>query len=195
MGDCFDLFTQTADVDVHGPWSHEAVAAPDLIKKPIAVEYMTRVGSQIIQELELQRTQLHRPVTHGHLLSSHVEPQAPGLHHLPLFCSALLPAQNRSDARHKLPRAEGFDHIVVPANLQTEDSVHFLTLGREENYRQSFQAIVDAEALANLKTVFVRQKDIEQKYVRGISPQIIKPLASSPETFDLEPFLAKVVTD
>jgi hypothetical protein len=195
MGDCFNLFTQAADVDVHSPWSDEAVAAPDLVKKPVAVKYMTRVRSQIEQELEFQRTQLHRPATNGHLLSSRIEAKASDLHHLPLFCHALLPAQNRSDAGHQLSRAEGFDHIVVPANLKAENSIHFLTLGREEDYRQSPQALVGAEALANAKPVFVRQKDVQKEYVGRVTTKIIEPLASSPETFDLEPFLAKVVAD
>jgi hypothetical protein len=195
MGDCFNLFTQAADVDVHSPWSDEAVAAPDLVKKPIAVENMTRMRSQIVQELEFQRTQLHRLATNGHLLSSRIEPNAPGLHHLSLFCHTLLPAQNRSDACHQLPRAEGFDHIVVPTYLEAENSIHFLTLGGEEDYRQSPQVIVGAEALANVKPVFVRQKNVQKHYVGRVTTKIIEPLTSSPETFDLKPFLAKVVTD
>jgi hypothetical protein len=195
MGNCFNLFTQAADVNVHSPWSDEAVAAPDLVKKPIAVEYMTRVRSQIVQELEFQRTQRHRLATNGHLLSSRIEPKAPGLHHLPLFCNALLPAQYRSDAGHQLPRAEGFDHVIVPANLKAENSIHFLTLSGEEDYRQSLQAIVGAEALANTKPVFVRQKNVQEEYVGRITTKIIEPLTSSPETFDLEPFLAKVVAN
>jgi hypothetical protein len=195
MGDGFNLFTQAADVDVHSPWSDEAITPPNLVKKPIAVEDMPRVRSQIVQELEFQRTQLHRLATDGHLLSSRIEVKAPGLHHLPLFCHALLPAQNRSNAGHQLPRAEGFDHIVVPANLKAENSIHFLTLGREEDYRQSPQAIIGAEALANAKPVFVRQKNVQKEYVGRVTTKIIEPLTSSPETFDLEPFLAKVVTD
>jgi hypothetical protein len=195
MGDCFNLFTQAADMDVHSPWSNEAVTPPDLVKKPIAVKYMTRVRSQIVQELEFQRTQLHRLATNDHLLSSRIEPEAPGVHHLPLFCHALLPAQDRSDAGHQLPRTEGFDHIVVPTYLKAENSIHFLTLGREEDYRQSLQAIVGAETLANAKPVFVRQKNVQKEYVGRVTTKIIEPLTSSPETFDLEPFLAKVVTD
>ena len=59
IGNGFDLLTQAADVDVHGAGSHEAVAAPDLVEQPIAVEDMPGVRSQIVQELEFQRTQLH----------------------------------------------------------------------------------------------------------------------------------------
>jgi hypothetical protein len=195
MGDCFNLFTQAADVDVHSPWSDEAVAAPNLIKKPVAVEDMTRVRSQIEQELEFQRTQLHRLATNRHLLSSRIEPNASGLHQLSFFCNALLPAQNRSDPGHQLPRAEGFDHVIVPANLKAENSIHFLTLGGEEDYRQSPQAIVGAEALANAKPVFVREQNVQKEYVGRVTTKIVEPLKSSPETFDLEPFLAKVVTD
>jgi len=182
-------------VDVYSPWSDEAVAAPDLVKKPIAVEYMARVRSQIVQKLEFQRTQLHRLATNGHLLGSRIEPKAPRLHYLPLFCQALLPAQNRSHAGYKLPRAEGLDHVVISPNLEPENSIHLLTLGREEDYRQRSQVLVGAEALANTKPVFVRQKNVQKEYVGRVTTKIIEPLTSSPETFDLEPFLAKVVAD
>jgi hypothetical protein len=195
MGDGFNLLPQAADVNVNRPWGHEAVAAPDLVQQPIAVEDMTRVRSQIVEELEFQRTQLHQPAAHGHLLSSRIEPKVSHVHHLPLFRDPLLPAQNRSDPRYKLPRTEGLDHIVVPSYLQAQNSIHFLTLGREENYRQSPQTIVGAKALANVKTVVVRQQNIQKDYVDRVATKIIQPLTSSPETLDLEPFLAKVVAN
>jgi hypothetical protein len=55
--------------------------------------------------------------------------------------------------------------------------------------------IVGAEAFANAKTVFVRQKNIQKEYVGRVTTEIIEPLSSSPETFDLKPFLAKVVAN
>ena len=147
------------------------------------------------QELEFQGAQLHRPATNHYFLSSRVEPDASDLHHLSPLRHPLLPAHHRLDSRHKFPRAEGFDYVVISANLQPQNPVHFLALGGEENHRQSAQAIIGAKTPADIKTIIVRQKNIQKDDVSGVSTKKIKPFVSSPETLDLEPFFAKVIAN
>jgi hypothetical protein len=182
-------------MDIHRARGHEAVSSPDFIQQPVAIENVARVRGEMEQELELEGAQLHCPAANRDLLSSRIEPDASNLDDLPALRHPLLPAHYRLDSRYKFPRAEGLDHVVVAANFQSQDSIYFLALGGEEDYRQRPQAIVGAKTPANIEAVIVRQENIQKDDVSGVSAKKVQPLDSSPETLDLKPFFAKVIAN
>jgi hypothetical protein len=55
--------------------------------------------------------------------------------------------------------------------------------------------VVGAKSPADIKSIIVRQKNIQKDDVSGVSTKKIQPLVSSSETLDLEPFLAKVIAN
>jgi hypothetical protein len=124
-----------------------------------------------------------------------VNPEASGFHDLPLFRGAFLPAQDSSHSRHQLPRAERLNDIVIPADFQTQNAVHFLAFRREEYDRQGFQTVIGTKTLANGQAVFIRKKNIQQDYIRRVPPQIIEAIEPSPEALNLKSLFAEVVAD
>ena len=68
-------------------------------------------------------------------------------------------AQHRADARHHLARREGFDDIIIRADVQAEDAVGVLVSG--SNHQDGRGAHLP-DAAAYLQPVDARQHDIQQ---------------------------------
>ena len=72
-----------------------------------------------------------------------------------------------ADAREQLGDAEGLDHVVVAAELETAHAVFFLAFGGDQEHGHPRVAL--AQKPQDLEAVFLRQHDVEQDEVGALA--------------------------
>ena len=146
-----------------------------------------------MQQLELERAQFYGSPLDRDLLGERVQAHPARVDHFALLRRALLAAQDGFHPRDELPRAEGFHHVVVSAELETQDAVELLAFGRQKDDRYALQALVPAHALANLQTVQVGKQDVQQDQVCGLIAKMFEPFLAAAEALNVKAFLAQGV--
>jgi len=74
-----------------------------------------------------------------------------------------VPTKERTDPGQQLGQAEGLGDVVVGAGVEPDHQVHLVGPGRQDQDRNG--AAVRADAPADLKTVNVRQAEVEHDHV------------------------------
>ena len=74
--------------------------------------------------------------------------------------------ENGLDPCGHFTRTEGFDHVIIGADFQPHHAVDFLAAGRKEDHRHLGKA---PQSLASLEAADIRQADIENQQISGIT--------------------------
>ena len=74
-------------------------------------------------------------------------------------------AQVRFHPRHQFARAEGLGHVIVAADFEAQDAVHFIGAGRQEQHGRARQNGGLADLAAQLEAVGIGQHDVQQDQV------------------------------
>jgi hypothetical protein len=77
VGLFFDLFTQTAHVDVDGPRGYEALLAPDFVEKLVAAVGVAGVGEEEIEQAELGGSEVELAVIHEEPVRGPIDAEGP----------------------------------------------------------------------------------------------------------------------
>jgi hypothetical protein len=77
----------------------------------------------------------------------------------------LPPAQHRAHARRELPQAEGLCHIVVGAEIEPRDAVHFVGPRRHHDDRQVARVRPRSQDAAHLEAAQDREIQVEDDQV------------------------------
>jgi hypothetical protein len=104
-----------------------------------------------------------------------------------------LAAQHGMDARHQLARVEGLGQIVVGADFQPDDAIHFVALGGQhddgDRVGRTAQAAADGEA------VFARQHQVEHDQVVQLALQRAIHALGIRHGLDREPLVGEVALE
>ena len=84
-----------------------------------------------------------------------------------LRSSCILP-ENRFDPQHQFARAEGFHHVVVGAEFESDDAVDFFAARRQHDDGNPAGVFTLAQGPADFHAVDVRQHEIENDQIRRL---------------------------
>ena len=155
-----ELAPDLAHVDVDGARVPGERVAPHALEELVAREDDPAVVEQLPEEVELLRREPDLLVADVHLALARVDREVAVLELLGLGAPALgrRPAEDALHARDELTRVERLRHVVVGADLESDDLVDVLVTRREHEDR-------DVRGLANppaeLDAVAVRQVEVE----------------------------------
>ena len=77
-----------------------------------------------------------------------------------------MPGQHGANARQQLARLKGLGQVVIRAQLQADDAVHCVALGREHEHRHAGGcAGQGADAAAHLQAVHAGEHEIENDQI------------------------------
>jgi len=141
-------------------------AALDHVEQAVAIEHLARVLEKGEQQAELGRGDRdHRAIGRGQPPLQGIEPPALELEQFVFGRRRRAlgrPAQDRTDPCDQLARVERFDHVIVGADLQPDDPVGRLALGRQQDHRDRERF---ADMAAQRQPVLARHHDVEQDQV------------------------------
>jgi hypothetical protein len=164
-GVVLDLLAEPRDVDVEGLGGAEPMRVPDLVHDPLSTKDLAGVRHQQMQEIELAGREHDRiPVLRDRPRRG-VETEGSDLERAPLFARAS-PAHDGPDPSRELPRREGFDDVVVGAQLEPEDAIDLLP-SRGEHHDRDIRSLTDLAS--EITSVSVRQHHVEQDEVRRLT--------------------------
>ena len=187
-----ELLAQVADVHVDRAGVAVGAVAPDAREEHVARPHAPGAGRQGDEDLELDVGRLHRRAAHLDGALGGVDAQLVDLERL-LAGARLAPGHARAPQRRLHPRAElaqreGLGDVVVGAQLEAEDLVDLLGLGREHDDRHRGAR---AHAPAHLEAVQAREHDVEHDEVEGRLAEAGERLAAVGGLHDLVAVLAQ----
>ena len=169
-GTRFDLLAQAPDVNRDGGAVSVPGEVPYLIQKLGAREHPTGLRRERLEEVELLAREAHGFTADLYDPAPEVEACVPE-HHDTRWVSGSVdlgrvgPAQDGPHARDDLLGRERLRHVVVGAQLQPDDAIGLLTLGRHEDHRGPLHG-PGAHPAQNLETVHAREHEV-QEHERG----------------------------
>jgi hypothetical protein len=157
----FELLAETNDVRIDGAGVGEGFVAPDRIQNDVAFEDAVRVLKEERQQVVFGWREFERFALAGD--------------HAPFEIDFGIgktdgnvgirrgTAEDSVDAREKFARTEGFDDIVVGADFEEKDFVHFLADGAEDD-QWSLDA-GGAELLADLNAAHAGEAEVDEDQI------------------------------
>ena len=130
-------------------------------------EHPPRLARHGGQQLELGRGQFNRfivPETRMRGMSISRSPTS--IRSLGIGVRAAAP-KHGPDPGDKFVRAERFHHVVIGAEFEPDDAVHFVTAGGQDDHRQAASA---AEVAQQVQAVAIGQPEIEHHQVGLVGP-------------------------
>src|SRR4051794_3730097 len=164
-----DLLPQMADVHVDGPRIAVRGVAPHAREQHVAREHPSRRARERGQDLELHVGRLHDVAVARHGALARVDAQTAHVHRaLVVGVRARHPraAERRLHARAELAHRERLGDVVVGAELEPEDLVDLLRLGREHDDRHGLA--LRPQAPADLQAVHARQHHVQDHEVEDL---------------------------
>src|SRR5215471_17697745 len=156
------LLAKTQHVDIDRTVGDGAILTPYRVEELLATEHYAGPAHQEFQQAELRRRQREELSIEAHLTAGAVELHAAGLQYAD---RRRLIAELQFDARDQLAHEERLDHVIVGAELQTDDAVGFAGAGGQEDHRGLREIRVLPDALADVQTVGIGKHDVEQDEV------------------------------
>nr|WP_277059988.1 nitrate- and nitrite sensing domain-containing protein [Rivihabitans pingtungensis] len=112
-------------------------------------------------------------------------------------CSAIMaapgsrqPAQDGPHPGHDLRSGKWFYNVIVSADFQSNDTVHFFALRRNHNDRH--RVALATQTTTNGETIFARQHQIQHHQVEGLTSQQAIHLFSVGDASNLEALLGQI---
>src|SRR5215469_8918181 len=127
---------QPREVDIHRPVGAAVRQTPDMCEQVPPGDYLPRVESQVVEQLELAPAQVEYRSVERDLMGASVEPKAANLKWLPGPGAARLgPSQDCLDPGLDLVRAEWLDHVVVRSRIQRPDDLGLIVARGDHQHR------------------------------------------------------------
>src|SRR6185312_4269561 len=152
--------------DINSPGCHEMLLAPHLSQQLLSRPRRARMGDEELEQLELRRRQLDFFLTLIDATGGAVEAERPRADSFTRRGLAFLAAQVRFDAGHQFTRAERLRHVIVAADLETEDAVDFIgTSGKKDDGRAPEWSGL-ADPAAKIETILAGEHYIKHDKIR-----------------------------
>jgi hypothetical protein len=116
LGVLFELLPQPDDVRVHGPRVREGIVTPDGIEQDIAAERFARILQEKREEVKLGARKAHLVTVLPHHPALEIHLNVGKRDDLGGFGRGT--AQDSTDARQQLTRAERLYYVIVSADLE-----------------------------------------------------------------------------
>ncbi len=125
----FDLCPQAVDVSVDGVLVAFMAVAPDCIEQVHAREHFAGLTGEEIQQVELPWREVEPATVKGHIARDRIDgeavrDQAAGVH-FQVAGHGVDPSQQRFDPGHQFEHRKGFGQVIVGAEFEPENPVHF----------------------------------------------------------------------
>src|SRR5918994_93375 len=186
-----ELLAQMPDMDVDRPRIAVGGVSPDALEQHRTAEYPPWRARKRRQDLELDVRKPHGLAAHLDEPLLEVDPQLTRLDRLLelLFgVSERGAPQHRLDAAAELAHRERLRDVVVGAELEAEDLVDLLGLGREHDDRHR---AARADLAAHVEAVHLGHHHVEHDEVEGVLSQPVEGLAPIERRNDLVALLAQ----
>jgi hypothetical protein len=141
--------------------------AVQCIQQLPAREDAPRLSDERRQELELGGREVDGSTAHAGTHLRQVDLDVAGPEDLGAGGASSRPAEHRSHARHQLFGTEGFDQVVIGAELEADDPVGLLAPRREHDDGRARRA---TKLARDVEPVHARQAEIEHDQVGPVAP-------------------------
>ena len=158
------FFSQAADMGVQGPGRRLAMVSPDLVHQHLARQHISASTHELLQEVELFRSQCKGPVADEHLPALRKKLDFPDAERLTATIVAYTP-QYRFHPQHKLARAKGLHHVIIGAYFKADDAVDLLRTRCKHDDWNASRFLAFANQPANLQAAEVRKHDVENDQI------------------------------
>ena len=126
-----------------------------LVEQLVAGEHPARSAGKGVEQAQFNRRQVQRHTIKSSAVAGFVDLDARLRHGLQVRAAA----QYRFDPGHHLPWAERFADVVIGAQIQPQQAVHFFDPGGDHDDRHRTET---AQFLADVQTIPARQHQVEQ---------------------------------
>ena len=184
-----DLLPQPQDVHIHRAIGDGAIA-PHCIQQLLPAEDYARPRHQVFQQAVFGGRQRQFLAAQTHAAAVAIQFQAARFQDAD---GRRLRAELQPDARDQFAHEERLHHVIVRADLQTDDAVGFGGPRRQEDHGNVAQVRIGAELLTDLQAIAIGQHDIEQHQVRTRLPAKLQRSFAGLRVHALEAFLLQVV--
>ena len=184
-----ELLAQLADVHVDHPVDDGLPMLVDPLEKLLPGEDPAAGSQQGPQKPELHCGQFQLPVVQGHPVPGVVELQAAARQDFGARRFGSGPAQNRLDPLDQLAGAEGFDHVVVGAQGESEDTVDLLLAGGQKQDRHRGDL---AQFATDFPAVGPGEHDVENDKPRRPAPRQLQGCGAVADPAGIEPLPLQV---
>ena len=163
-----DLGAHALDVHVEGLRVADVIGAPDAVDELVSGHHAPLVLHEVFEQFEFLEREEHAFAAHGDLMLANLHGDVAAhqrdvvVDHTAGLDRALIAPQDRADAREQLAERVGLGHVIVRADLQTDDFVDLGAFGGEHDDRH---AALLADAPAQGRAVDARQHQVEQHQV------------------------------
>lgn len=171
----FNLFTQTADVDIDCAGIAHIVVLPDGLQHGFTAEHFAAVVDEQLQQVELLGGQTNLLAVKRNGTVDDVDLEIADADDLFFFGQSRLTgtAQNGFDAGFDLQDVERLGNIVIGTIFKSENFVHVFAFGCQHDNRNVAGL---ANALTDLRTVHLGQHQIQQYKIDMVIEEQIKRL-------------------
>src|SRR5437667_6615965 len=120
-------------MSVYGASCWKVLVTPDLIEQPIAAQGLARMTQKMLQQLKFLARKLHRLTTAQDLVATQVHVDIAERIAILLFRKRLCASQNGLHASEQLSDRERLGNVVVGAEFETHNLIHFLAARRKHD--------------------------------------------------------------
>ena len=146
---------------VHSAGVNGALVTPNVVEENIAALNAPTPFDQCREELELGGGKLDLPAAQADLVADAIHGDVAELQRVCGLSGGIGAAQDALDAERKFARRKGLGHIVISAEFEAEDAVHFVGFGGEHDDGDVLGGSVGFECLADLKPAHAGKHQIE----------------------------------
>ena len=162
------LLTDVTDVHIDSSGLAIELIAPDAVEQEVAGQHLAAADDEQLEQLELLERQRQLLAVAEGLVVAHVDRESANVQDaliLVLRCGA---AQKRLHAGNQLAHGEGLGDVIVRAQLEAENLVHFVALGGQHDDRNIRGGGLALQSSAHFHTVDTRQHDVQENQRRAL---------------------------
>src|SRR5947209_9803247 len=154
-------------MDVDGSTITEEVVSPHVLKQLLAFEDASGPSRQLDEQVVLLGSQAHHVTVQPDLALGRLDDEIAEIQDLFLLVrrGGAGSPQYRLDTRHQLPGHERLGHVIVGADLQTDDLILIALARRQHDYGDITHP---ADLATDLPAVDVRQHDVQNDKSRRL---------------------------
>jgi hypothetical protein len=183
-------------VRVDGAGRDVGLDAPHVVEQHRARLHAVLAVVQRDQQLELERRELDFDALDPQAMSAAVDAQhAEREPVVRLGARGRRAPQNGLHAQQELAHAERLDHVVFRPELEADDAVDLLALGRHHQHGHVLGARVGLERAANLRPRDVGEHEVEDHQIRLLVGEQAQSVLAAHGAHDVVPGLPQVVSE
>src|SRR5450432_980406 len=189
------LLAQALDVSVHRARVDLAAHAPDLVEQNGARLHAAAAIVERAEQAQLERREGDLFAVDPHPVPLAVDTQPPERREARALGGRAAPPQDRLQAQRELAHAVGLDDVVVGAELEADDPVDLLALGRQHDDGDLARRRIALERAADVRPRHVRQHEVQQHQIGRLGRDALEPRLPRPHDGGLVARLTKVVRE